>query len=110
MWDSRPGWPAGGAARGARGGAAVKTFLAIDTETTGLSPETDKVIEVGWALFDIESKKLVLAGGEYVNRRLEPKGADDRVHFSDEIKEITRIEHAWLETYGISETAMRTKL
>ena len=88
----------------------MRSFLSLDCETTGLDPTTDKVIEVGWALFDIEQKRLVLAGGEYVNRRLDPKGADDRVNFSDTIKDITKIEHAWLETYGISETAMRARL
>ena len=80
----------------------MKSFLAIDCETTGLDSATDNVIEVGYALFDIELKRIILAGGEYINRVAFSDKADDRINFSDEIRGITHIERPWLASFGSS--------
>jgi DNA polymerase-3 subunit epsilon len=71
----------------------MRTFLTIDTETTGLK-DTDVVTEVGYALYDIEDKRLVMSGGQYVKL---PTG----VTLSKEIQELTKIKPEYLEQFGV---------
>lgn len=40
-------------------GAAPRTLLILDTETTGLDPETDHCLEVGAILFDVPSRQVL---------------------------------------------------
>ena len=40
-------------------GASPRTLLILDTETTGLDPETDHCLEVGAILFDVPSRQVL---------------------------------------------------
>lgn len=55
--------------------------LAIDTETTGTDPAKDRVIEIGWVLWDVERKAALRMGG----------GIVAGVTVSPEISELTGI-------------------
>lgn len=55
--------------------------LAIDTETSGLDPARDRVIEIGWVLWDVERKAALRMGG----------GLVEGVTVSPEISELTGI-------------------
>lgn len=81
-----------------------RSFLAIDVETTGLDPATHKIIEVGWGLFDIPRKSLILSGGCYVNRINDDDPPGSRVNLSEEIRGITRIQDSWIRDNGMSES------
>lgn len=55
--------------------------LAIDTETTGLDPAKDRILEIGWVLWDVERKAALRMGG----------GIVAGVTVSPEISELTGI-------------------
>jgi len=38
---------------------ASRLVLALDVETTGLLPATDRIVELGWCLFDVDEKEVV---------------------------------------------------
>lgn len=57
-------------------------ILGIDVETTGLDPEKDEVIELGFALWDWEKRKPVVCGSYLIQ---------PRAPLSEEIKKITGI-------------------
>lgn len=79
----------------------MRTFLAIDVETTGLSPETDKILEVGFAAFDIGLKKVIGIGTKFVNRKFDfDTETDGREKISDEIHNLTSIEPEWITAFG----------
>lgn len=67
-----------------------RLVLSLDVETTGLDPKTDKIVELGWCLFDTDGLSVVLAGGSYV------RGVD----VSPEIQKLTGIHPSWPEKYG----------
>jgi DNA polymerase-3 subunit epsilon len=67
-----------------------RLVLALDVETTGLLPATDRIVELGWCLFDVDEKEVVLSGGAYV------AGAE----VSPEIQRITGIRPEWPKAYG----------
>lgn len=67
-----------------------RLILALDVETTGLDPKTDRIVELGWALFDPDMRELVLSGGAYVAG----------VEVSPEIHAITGIRPEWPRCYG----------
>jgi DNA polymerase III subunit epsilon len=64
--------------------------LAIDVETSGLDPAKDRIIELGFCLFDVDEKEVVLSGGAYV------AGAE----VSPEIQRITGIRPEWPFKFG----------
>jgi DNA polymerase-3 subunit epsilon len=68
-----------------------RLILALDVETTGLDPAKDRIVELGWALFDPDMRELVLSGGGYV----------DGVEVTPEIQRITGIRPEWPAAFGI---------
>lgn len=88
----------------------MRIFIAIDVETDGLDPTTNKITEYGWSAHDIDLKRLVMIGGRFVNRVNDTDTPDGRHNFSDEIHDLTRIERGWVQTYGVSEERMRRDL
>lgn len=88
----------------------IRSFVAIDLETGGLSAETDKITEVGIALFDIERKHLALQSGWFVNRVNETDSPDSRYNLSREVYEVTGIEKEWIRDYGMSEETTKARL
>ena len=71
---------------------ASRLILALDVETTGLDPTKDRIVELGWCLFDVDEKEVVLSGGAYV--------AD--VEVPPEIQRITGIRPEWPKRFGRS--------
>ena len=67
-----------------------RLILALDVETTGLDPAKDKIVELGWALFDPDMRELVLSGGAYVGG----------VEITPEIQAITGIRPEWPRRFG----------
>jgi hypothetical protein len=51
-----------GSARGRERRGAVVTVAVMDVDTTGLSPRTDRVVEVGLVLLDVFWEALSVAG------------------------------------------------
>lgn len=68
-------------------------LLGLDFETTGLSPETDRIIEVGAVLWDTETRKPMALFSELVQDETYPP-------LSAEITDITGICGSDLETLG----------
>lgn len=81
----RKTWPCG-----RDGGFMNRLILAIDCETSGLNTATDRIVELGYCLFDVDRKALVLSGGAYVTG----------VPISPEIERITEIRPDWLAQFG----------
>ena len=79
------------------------TVLLIDTETTGLDPATDRVIEMGWMLTD-DSFNEPIAGASYLMRD------ESYPQLSKEIEGITGIPQALLEEQGKSVNAVMSFL
>jgi DNA polymerase-3 subunit epsilon len=50
-------------------------ILVLDTETSGLDPKNDDLIEVGWAKFDDESGSLIRCGSDLIHPKM-PLGVD----------------------------------
>lgn len=69
---------------------ATRLVLALDVETTGLEPKTDRIVELGWCLFDVDEKEVVLSGGAYVAG----------VEVPAEITRITGIRPEWPTAFG----------
>ena len=67
-----------------------RLVLSLDVETTGLDPAKDQIVELGWCLFDVDEKEVVLSGGSYV------LGAE----VSPEIQRITGIRPEWPKRFG----------
>jgi DNA polymerase-3 subunit epsilon len=67
-----------------------RLVLALDVESTGLDPKTDRIVELGWCLFDVDEKEVVLSGGAYV----------DGVEVSPEIQRMTGIRPEWPRRFG----------
>jgi DNA polymerase-3 subunit epsilon len=67
-----------------------RLVLALDVETTGLLPVTDRIVELGFCLFDVDEKEVVLSGGAYV------AGAE----VSPEIQRTTGIRPEWPKRFG----------
>ena len=68
-----------------------RLVLAVDAETTGLDPGKDRIVELGWCLYDVDRKEIVLSGGEFVGG----------VEVSLEIQRITGIRPEWPRLFGL---------
>lgn len=77
-------------------------ILGLDFETTGLSLETDLIIEVGAVLWDTEAHKPLLMQSDLCYR--------EHLKLSDEITRITGITDSDLELYGLNPEAVIKKL
>lgn len=67
--------------------------LVVDTETTGLDPKLDYVIELGFVLYDTDEKRII----EYSNDLVLWPG---RPEVLPKIRELTGISNSLLEKYG----------
>ena len=67
-------------------------LLGIDLETTGLDPQKDKIIEVGWTLFDSNGYKCLRAKSSLVYLGLQ---------LSKEIEALTGITSEMLDSSGV---------
>ena len=77
-------------------------LLSFDTETTGLDPEKDRVIEVGAILYSTGQKRILESNGYLVK---------SDVPVSDEITKITGITQQAVNAFGYdSESALQTVL
>lgn len=74
----------------------MEIVILVDVETTGLNPETDKIIELGAVAYDPEKKKIL---GTF--SQLCKPGKENPV--SNEITQITGITQKEVETFGVSE-------
>ena len=74
----------------------MEIVILVDVETTGLNPETDKIIELGAVAYDPEKKKILGTFSHLCN-----PGKDYKI--SQEIEEITGISQFEIETIGVSE-------
>lgn len=70
-------------------GSVKKNLLVIDTETTGLDPQADKVIEIGFVLVEVNDNGKVFRVLERYNGMRDPGEP-----LSDQIKKITGITDA----------------
>lgn len=68
-------------------------FLSLDTETTGLDPKRDRIIEVGWALAD-DQHGILLTGGGLI------KAVPGESLLTDEIIRLTGITDAQRIEFG----------
>jgi DNA polymerase-3 subunit epsilon len=67
-------------------------ILGLDWETTGLNPETDRIIEVGLVLWDSDLRAPVRFSGFLVQSEVE---------VSSEVSKKTGITHAMLKRFGL---------
>lgn len=67
-----------------------RVILALDVETSGLDPTKDRILELGWCLYDVDRKDVILSGGAYVAG----------VEVSPEIQKITGIRPEWPSLFG----------
>lgn len=67
--------------------------LGIDFETNGLNPDADPILEIGYALWDSESKRVVNAGQQLYNRG---------VLIPNEMTAIHRIDDRLQQQYGLN--------
>ena len=81
----------------------MRSFIAIDTETNGLDPATNKIVEIGYAIFDANRRRLMSVGGWFVNRVLATDVPDTRHDIPPEAFAVNEIEADWVRLYGISE-------
>lgn len=51
--------------------------LAVDVETTGLDPTRDRILEIGWVLWDVERKAALRMGGGLVEGVTVPQEISD---------------------------------
>ena len=80
---------------------ALRTLLILDTETTGLDPETDQCLEVGAILFDVPSRQ-VLAQVSFL-LPVEHNGAEaiNRIPAA-----VTTVPQPWKEALGYFQTLL----
>jgi len=74
-------------------------ILGVDVESTGLDVENDRIIEIGWAIWDTERKKPLKMVSELIRE-------DHRIPLTQEIKDITGILPEDIDKFGT--TAYRT--
>lgn len=75
-------------------GKGLMKILFVDTETTGLSPEQDRVVEIGASLYCALTQRLI--------RSICFITTDDTVKISPEISKINHITQEMLEKYGVN--------
>lgn len=68
-------------------------ILFLDTETTGLDPKVDRVVEIGASLYCAEEKRVLRSAGFFTN--------DDTIKISPEISAINKIYQATLDTWAV---------
>jgi DNA polymerase-3 subunit epsilon len=68
-----------------------RLILAVDCETSGLDPKKDHIVELGYCLFDVDEKAVVLSGGAYVEGAV----------VAPEIERITGIRPEWVKRHGV---------
>jgi len=80
-------------------GEVLNTVLVLDCETTGLDPQTDRVLEVAWAVYSVDHVTTVLSASTLVNGA-ESNPAEDvngisleacRAHGVPMVKVLTRL-------------------
>jgi DNA polymerase III alpha subunit (gram-positive type) len=81
----------------------VRTFIAIDTETNGLDPAVNKIVEIGYAIFDADRRRLMSVGGWFVNRSKDTDAPDSRDEIPPEAFAVNQIEAEWVRLHGVSE-------
>lgn len=70
-------------------------YASIDLETTGLDIHTDRIIELGWAIFDSKFKHPICIGSKLVYDDTYPV-------ITDVITKITTITTEQLKTFGVA--------
>lgn len=73
----------------------VMLVLGVDTETSGVNVKSDRILEIGWCIWDTERKKPLKLISTMVRE-------DTRVPHTKEITDITGITPSDINTYGIS--------
>jgi DNA polymerase III alpha subunit (gram-positive type) len=88
----------------------MRAFVAIDTETGGLDPAVDKIVEIGYAVFDADRRRLMSVGGWFVNRAKDTDPPDARCEIPPEAFAVNQIEADWVRLHGISEETAARRL